>query len=223
MNPQASANTPSFDAPGRSNGIRTRCTLLGSLIVLACMMMPAAGAHLRHSGPTVVIDGEGSGAGYQQVLIEAIRTADRIVVTEHSNIFDRHAGARYDGPYVVYRSHPLSDDERAALLRRLESIDPHATMDPMCLFSPHHAIELYAGERRDSTLEICFACGQLEWNAVSAYYPDELLVVFKELVVRSGMTPEQNWREKASEIERGSPRDEYLDPANKRWQFGAEW
>lgn len=151
--------------------------------------------------PIIELD-RGNAAGYQQVLLDALRSADRIVVTEHSNRYDLddpHSN-QFIGPYFVYASHTLTQEERARLVKAVETVDPEFSLAPMCLFSPHHAIDFYVGTRRESRMEICFSCGDLAWDAVHASYPRALLGVFERLVTESGLTPEQNWRRKARDL-----------------------
>lgn len=202
----------------------TKLTTTGAALALLLVAALPGCARVPTSEPVATSAHEGNRGDYQRRLLHAIRSADRVVVTEHSNAFDRFRGDMPDGPYVVYATHTLDDRERSTLLHQIESIDPQVMEAvSMCLFSPHHALEFYVGEQRRSTLEICFTCGQLQWSAVDAYYPPDVLRVFMALVSASGMTPDQDWEAKASVLERDSPRDEYRDPANKRWRFGAEW
>ncbi|MBL8298995.1 MAG: hypothetical protein JNN30_11705 [Rhodanobacteraceae bacterium] len=196
------------------------------LLLISLVLLPATAVAERGSDngkPEIIVEGQGSGAGFQGLLVDAIRSADRIVVTEHSNLYDsdNETTERFDGPYFVYASHELAAAERLWLLRAVESADPLATQDPMCGFSPHHAVEFYVGGRRDSTLEICFTCDQLQWDAVKAFYPDELLPVLRNLIATAGLTADQGWREKLRTVERDTLKDEYTDPAAKRWP--ARW
>lgn len=152
--------------------------------------------------PQIIELDRGDASAYRQLLVDALRSADRIVVTEHSNRYDLDDpdSEEFIGPYFVYASHTLSDEERVQLVKAVENVDPEFSLAPMCLFSPHHAIEFYVGTRRESRMEICFSCGDLIWDAVYAKYPRALLGVFDSLMKESGLTPEQNWRRKARDV-----------------------
>ena len=211
--------------PGRPNENATRMSrqslrFAALPLVLALLPYPA-GAQSAHDVPFIIEEGWGSGAGFQQLLVDAVRDAERVVVTEHSNRLDRwDRKGKFDGPYVVYSAHELTPEERARLLQAVESADPQASPGPMCLFTPHHAIELYVDGKRDSTIEICFSCGELRWDAVQAFYPRALLEVFRTSVVAGGLNPTQDWRKKVGRVRRDSPDDQYRDPAQRRWYPG---
>lgn len=162
------------------------------LFSLAMAVAPGGGG-VRQA---IHVDGVGSGAGYQQLLLTALRQADRVVLTEHSNKYDSFdpVTSVSNGPYQVYASHQLSDEERARLITAVAAVDPQSSLIPMCLFSPHHAVDFYVGDQRESRLEICFTCGEMEWDAVYAWYPYQLIGVFAKLVEQSGMETGRDWR-----------------------------
>jgi hypothetical protein len=168
------------------------------------------------AGPAIVIEGEGSGADLQKNLADSVRSADRIIVTEHANPDDRTIDLGFNEPYHVYASHELTAAERDRLLHAIESADPHATQDPMCLFSPHHAIDVFAGGNQKGRMDICFACGQMRWDASAGLIPDALLRVFGDLVNSLGMKTEQDWRARRRELGYRAIRDKFLIPETPR-------
>lgn len=170
--------------------------------VLFALLASLASAKTPEPPPEIIDPSRGNASAYRQLLVDALRSADRIEVTEHSNRFDltEPHGNRFIGPYFIYASHTLSDEERARLVKAVENVDPEFSLAPMCLFSPHHAIDFYVGTRRESRMEICFSCGDLVWDAVYAEYPRALLGVFDSLMKESGLTPEQNWPHKAHDV-----------------------
>lgn len=147
-----------------------------------------------------------SSAAFQQQLLTALRKAGRIVLTEHSDKYDSfdRVTSEANGPYHVYASHQLSAEERKHLIDAVAAVDPQAGPSTLCMFSPHHAVDFYAGEQRDSRLEICFTCGDMEWDAAAnASYPQELVGVFNRLAKQSGMKTDQNWVKKLEKVQAG--------------------
>lgn len=187
----------------------------GLLLGLAASATAAADA--PRSPPRIVVDGEGSGADLQKKLADAVRRAERIVVTEHANDYDQTIDLGFSKPDHVYASHELTAAERGRLLRAIESAAPQATLDPMCLFSPHHAIEFHTGSRRESRIDVCFTCGQLRWDAVAGLYPDDLLSLFRDLVNAIGMRAEQDWRARRRALGYRAILEKYLTPQPARW------
>lgn len=175
-------------------------------------IVQAGPARPSRARPAIVIDGEGSGAELQKHLADTVRSADRIVVTEHANLYDQTIDLGFSEPYHVYASHELTAAERDRLLQAIESADPHATQDPMCLFSPHHAIEIFAGGNRKGRMDICFTCGQMRWDAPAGLMPDDLLRVFRDLVTSIGMKTEQDWGARRRELGYRAIRDKFLVP-----------
>jgi hypothetical protein len=142
--------------------------------------------------------GSSDGQRYMTALEESVRAADRIVVTEHSNVWDAFDGKNPQSEVsyrpIVYATHPLSADERAAFLASVRAMDPK-TQDAAtaCDFEPHHTIVFSRDGKTMSTLRVCFKCWQTEWDGSRATPPWALIPTLKKLVARVGMHEERDW------------------------------
>jgi len=94
----------------------------------------------------------------RQVLSE-IKNAKSIKVVEHSDRFDR--------PEDVYRERIIrSVDLTPIQISGLRSVFPRIPFsdiitESMCVFSPHHRLELAKSDGSTFIIEICFQCGQI--------------------------------------------------------------
>ena len=138
-----------------------------------------------------------SGLAYRDALAGMIRRADRIVVTEHSYLYDAYdadAGKSLIPSEVVYGSHQLSPAQKDFFQSTIDGLDP-TTQDAFaaCVFEPHHRIEFYAGGERISTMANCFKCSQVKWDATSATPPWSLYPGLAALVEEAGFSPKRDW------------------------------
>ncbi|MBV8033549.1 hypothetical protein [Roseateles sp.] len=143
------------------------------------------------------------GASYLAALIAAIHDSGRIVVTEHSfelDAYDMNQGKSLLPGTVVYRTVELSPAQKATLLQSIERLDSK-TQDavPACIFEPHHTIHFHTKGRLRSTMRICFACSQMQWDETSATPPWALYRVLHDAIKALGLEPERDWRALARE------------------------
>ena len=134
---------------------------------------------------------------YRDALAGMIRRADRIVVTEHSYLYDAYdadAGKSLIPNEVVYGSHQLSPAQKDFFQSTVDGLDP-TTQDAFaaCVYEPHHRIEFYASGERISTMAICFKCSQVKWDATSATPPWSLYPGLAALVEEAGFSPKRDW------------------------------
>src|SRR5690606_24042774 len=88
----------------------------------------------------------------------------------------------------------LTASDRAALASALRSTDPHVSgWASACIFEPHHRLEFYQGSKMTHNLEICFGCGQLEWNGAQASEPGDVYATLDSFVRQIGMLPDRDW------------------------------
>ncbi|SFK34729.1 hypothetical protein [Lysobacter sp. cf310] len=140
---------------------------------------------------------DSSGLEYRNQLAEAIRQSDRIVLTEHSypyDAYDSQAGKSLIPDEVVYATRELSGDQSDAFLSTVQGLDPQ-TQDAFaaCIFEPHHTLRFYAGGELVSTMEICFKCAQVKWDATDLAPPWSLLSGLATVVQGAGFSPERDW------------------------------
>ncbi len=145
--------------------------------------------------PRVVAQGDGVGDEFLARFVEAVRDSDRIVVTSHHNEYDVYdeLSGKYVGEHIVVATRELDAAARAAFLAKLATLDPVSDPPPGCLFSPHHAIEFHDGGKHVSTVEICFTCGDLYWDAANLIHPRALLTELYALAGKLGLEPGREW------------------------------
>jgi hypothetical protein len=145
-------------------------------------------------------DAYGEGKRYLNALKAALRDADRIVVTEQSSaddLLDPVTQPQRPVAFVptVYVRRVLNRTERLTLENSVARMDPNAERgEPACIFDPHHTIHFYRESKLISVMQICFSCGQVRWTGSDATRPDALIPVLSELVSKSGMRSDRNWR-----------------------------
>ena len=137
----------------------TRIVVLFVLLASACLRAESAEDFLRKV--------EKDGRRYKEALVKAIKTTDRIVVTEHSHAddFPPSEQSRKDLPEFEYARVELDGPAKAKFLKNAEAMnDTTQTLVAPCGFVPHHAIKFYSGAKLTSTMEICFHCGGIYWD-----------------------------------------------------------
>lgn len=105
------------------------------------------------------------GSSLRHDLLVATSRASRVRVVEHSD--------RFDSPFVpgkpytekVFRSVTLSTDEVSRLRKAFSiSLDYSFVVRTLCMFRSHHRVEFVRDNGTVTTLEICFACGEIEFG-----------------------------------------------------------
>ena len=99
----------------------------------------------------------------RHTLLQAAADSSIIRVVEHSD--------RFDSPFVpgspytetTVRSVTLSKDEALRLRKAFSiSLDYSFVVQTLCVFRSHHRVEFIHKDGAITTLEICFACGEIE-------------------------------------------------------------
>ena len=129
------------------------------------------------------------GVRYKKALVEAIKTSDRIVVTEHSdrNDFPVSDRNRTDLPQFEYGRVELDGPAKAKFLKNAETIDGKTkTTATSCIFVPHHTVRFYSGVALKSTMQICFYCGAIDWDATRLAPPHGLWTAILPLIEDAG-------------------------------------
>lgn len=169
-------------------------TLLFALFIVACTKPPAA---TRDELDTRSHDGEGQ--LFIAELAAAIRSADRIVVSEHSigyDVLDEKTQPELPVNYkpIIYANQELTLTQRAAFLNSVTRLAPGpVASEPACIFEPHHTIAFYRAGQQTSAMDICFQCGQLEWNGTTGMRPQSLVPSLGKLVTSLGMHEKRDW------------------------------
>jgi hypothetical protein len=137
------------------------------------------------------------GRHYKEQLMQAIRSATRIVVTEHADKGDfiDSQGRELPVRKVVYHEITLDAKQKERFLTTLQEMDATTQQAfPGCIFSPHHTIAFYSGRKLTSSLRICFVCNEVHWDAVKRTPPQDLCKSLKDLIEALKLTPSRDWR-----------------------------
>jgi hypothetical protein len=171
--------------------------LLSVLFVVACGKPPATVSNELDARPD-----NGDGRLYIAELANAIRAADRIVVSEHSIAYDMvdevtQPQLPTDYQPVIYAAYELTPRQRADFLDTVTRLAPR-TQDSFtsCIFEPHHTIAFYREGEQTSAIDICFQCGDVRWNGTERANPWSLVAGLHTLVAGFGMHTERDrdWR-----------------------------
>jgi hypothetical protein len=142
------------------------------------------------------------GGQYKLDLRKQIQEADEIAVSEHSfqiDFFDPKTLQIRQSGEIVYKRVVLTTAQREFFRSTIDSLDPRTQdMFPACLFQPHHRIDFFAGGKLASSMEICFECGQVEWNRSKSAPPWSLYAGLETFIESIGMQPKQDWMLKAA-------------------------
>ena len=168
-----------------------------NIAAILLMTIAAAGCqpHAETAASVQVNDREGR--EYIAELSDMIQRADRIVVTEHSfkyDAYDTNSGKSLIPKDVIYGTHQLSSQQKDLFVYTIKNLDPK-TQDtfPGCIFVPHHTVMFYAGGKLESTMDICFECGQVKWDATDTTPPWSLYSGLATFIKGVGFQPERDW------------------------------
>jgi hypothetical protein len=164
--------------------IESRYALRGKLALMLALL-------------AVVSCESGGGREYIYDLSSTIRRSDRIVVTEHSSwgdAFDAESGKTRLSKEIVYRTRELSPAQQIMFVNTIESLDP-TTQDWVvaCVPEFHHTVHFYARGKPIGEMEICFKCGQVDWNGTRATPPGAIYSGLASVVRAIGFEPERDW------------------------------
>ncbi|MFZ6874059.1 hypothetical protein ACO0LF_18535 [Undibacterium sp. Di27W] len=160
----------------------------GFLLLLACSLLTSCFFKKKDTA---------QGSAYKADLLQSIRQASKIVVTEHSSELDFVVvGRSIPQKERVYRTVTLSQRHRDNFISIVEAT-PDETQQSFsgCLFDPHHTVYFYVQGKLASKLDICFACGQQQWNATKHTPPSFIIGSFSSFVKSIGLSPEREWAE----------------------------
>ncbi|MEO7495254.1 MAG: hypothetical protein ABIT83_13330 [Massilia sp.] len=175
-------------------------SLLAALAIAACSREsvhpePAQ----QHQAQMDQSPDSGEGALYIEALASAVQKSDRIVITEHSigyDVLDEKTQPQLPVGYVpiIYAEHALTNSERSTFLVMIRATAPKPeAAEPACIFEPHHTISFYSGKVKTSTMQICYQCGQVEWDGTNKQRPWALISTLKWLAASAGMKADRDW------------------------------
>lgn len=139
---------------------------------------------------------------YRDSLVAALESADRVVITEHSDPWDLGSAKNRDlaDPNVEYRRVVLDADQRAFFRKTMMTMNP-ATQDwaSACMPVVHHTVRFEQAGRVSGTLRICFQCSQVFWDGAEVSPPNAIYRALEAVVKNVGLEPEREWRRLAWE------------------------
>ena len=144
-----------------------------------------------------VAEDEREGRAYLDALINLIQKTDQIIVTEHSNefdAFDAENGKSLIPGEVIYKTVNLNLQQKDSFLSKIRNLPPK-TQDVFsaCDFEPHHTVRFYTAGKLTSTMEICFVCGDVQWDTAPSTPPFSLLSGLGDFISGIGLSPERDW------------------------------
>ncbi len=137
---------------------------------------------------------------YVTLLAQEVESSDSIVFVEHSyklDFFDNNNPSSIDiekAPTYVYKTQKISADQQRKFLSALISIEEKdVNMVSSCMFVPHHRIEFYKSGKLSSSMEICFHCSDIEWDATKNTRPIALVGVLGNAFLDAGFKTSRDW------------------------------
>lgn len=152
---------------------------------------------------TLLIGCRGEGELYKKELLNTIKLAEKIVITEHSDqidFFDEKLEEQKKYTEKVYKTIVLSKLQKEAFVKYIEAVD-NKTQDefPACAAEIHHTIKFYKLGSQYSTLGVCFECGQIEWDIAKHAPPWGIYNGLEEFVKSVGLHPKRDWEKLAKQ------------------------
>lgn len=176
-----------------------RLILRGVLLFLpflfvSCATGPSGGLLLRE------------GAKFNNDLSLAIKTSDKITITEHS-FWEDFKGSEIDvdvrtAPEYTYRSKTLSVAERAYFAAQVDSLSGAKKVynHEGCMFAPHYTITFYNNGKKTSSAEVSHRCEDFKWKNGSAHAQSkDLFTALNATLKKTGFNPSSNWKKKATD------------------------
>jgi hypothetical protein len=131
------------------------------------------------------------GLSLRSALLSAAADSTSIKVVEHSDRFDPQFKAEREYKEKIYRTVTLSADDVSRLCKAFSlSCDDSGTTHTECNFVPHHRVEFLRRDGKVTILEICFHCGEIEFDGgrqriMPVGWPSSL----QSFIVSLGMSP----------------------------------
>lgn len=179
------------------------------LLIAACLAWFSIGTAAASAAPAQTtgspsLPSSAEGRQYLAALIDEVRRADRIVVTEHSyayDLVDVEAGkSLMPSETIVYGTRTLNAAQKSQLIAQLQAVNP-TTQDafPACIFEGHHTLTFIRGSRTNTKMELCFGCGEIRWSGTNVAPPWALVSGLSTFITSIGFQPKRDWQMLATE------------------------
>lgn len=131
-------------------------------------------------------------------LSAAIKSSDRVVVTEHSNQFDfdqLDIRSTLDPQEVLYGTKDLSHWQTFLLKTIVTNASAEGSgLYSFCTFQPHHTIYFYKEKQLLNKLEICFECGDVLLPGTTTSSRPSLISLLSSFIEYIGFQPKRDWK-----------------------------
>ena len=138
---------------------------------------------------------------YKEDILNSIKKADVIKITEHSDPIDFYDDTlEVQKKYIekVYQTLELTGSQKENFINTIQTIDNKTQYEfPACEPEVHHTITFYKRGSLFSTMAICFECGQIEWDGTKHTPPLGIYRGMENFVNKIGFHSERDWEQLA--------------------------
>ena len=142
---------------------------------------------------------------FKTELLAAISGAHRIDLVEHSwryDFFDEKGELVKEPPHFEYKRMELTPELRTRLEAEFGGMpETPKTAFSLCMFEPHHTIELIDKDGGKSRIGVCFKCDDTEWDGRSVVPPEAFQEIFRGFIEPLGFQANREWVELAKNQE----------------------
>jgi len=150
----------------------------------------------------ITIEANEEARKYNLVLVNTIENADKIVITEHSHkvdFFGTIPGLE-NTPHYSYARKVLSAGEQVLFLANVRNLKGLAKSEnTSCLFVPHHTLDFYEEGLLKSSMQICYKCSDITWNATHYKASEDVFQALTIAITGAGMQTHRTWDEIAKQ------------------------
>ncbi len=145
------------------------------------------------------------GSKFNRELSQAIKSADKITIVEHS-FWEDFKGSDIDvdvrtAPNYTYRSKTLTAADRTQFAAEIDKLSGAKKKynHEGCMFAPHYTINFYKNGKKTSSAEVSHRCEDFQWKSDSELTQSkDLFKALNTTIKRAGFNPSTNWKKKAS-------------------------
>jgi len=185
-------------------GIRSLSIVIGcsSLWLSACVYAPPIDARPNRPFHEIKEGQNLEAAKFNKEFALAVTEADTVIVREHSHVSDLNSSltTRTKIPRYTYIEKELNFNERMSFVKDVQKLKGRArNITTVCLFEPHHSIELYRGGKLTSVMQMSYNCGEIKWDGSRGKASGDMFDAVTPLLKRCGMKVHRDWQSKAED------------------------
>lgn len=172
-----------------------------SFLLFSCASDPSASILTRE------------GSKFNRELSQAIKSADKITIEEHS-FWEDFKGGDLDvdvriAPKYTYRSRTLSAADRSFFASQVDNLSGSTKRydHEGCMFAPHYTIQFYENGVKSSRAQVSYRCEDFQWKHGTDHTQSKnLFRALSAVIKRAGFNPSSDWKKKASDRYRAEQR-----------------